>query len=67
MQNINPSQTQTGKLSFPPKRERPGGFFKNGMAVQVLGPDPDDPNRVIVSLGEEKKTLSFDQKFIVVD
>ena len=62
-----PNPPRTGKLLIPPNRERPGGFFRNGMPVQVLGPDPEDPSRIIVLLGEGQRKLSFDPKFVVVD
>ena len=65
MSTPNPP-TRTGKLLIPPNREIPGGFFRNGMDVQVLGPDPEDPSRIIVLLEGQRK-LSFDPKFVVVD
>ena len=61
-----PNPPRTGKLLIPPNRERPGGFFRNGMPVQVLGPDPEDPSRIIVLLDGQRK-LSFDPRFVVVD
>lgn len=58
--------TQIGRLDIPHERRRIGSPFQHGMQVQVLGPDPHDGKRVLVSLDSDSRPLSLEKRFVSV-
>jgi len=55
---------KTGVLSIPPERRNPTSPFRDGMAVKILGPDPDNSERVFISMPGAGR-LSFLKQYVV--
>ena len=61
---------QNGRLSIPPEMRRIGSATHHGQRVQIFGPDPADPRKLLVNFdldAKDPRPVPYPSKLVVVD